>query len=104
MEYQITKLQAAYKNGVPVKICLSYKQIKGNGKYKLSLSKTQQEKLYQSKELKKWLELELSHEQIKLVDSYQYLALQKQQQAEQLLLQIQLLAQNIKVLKKKKKK
>ena len=49
---------------MPVKICLSYEQIKGNDKFKILLNETQKKKIDQSKELKKGFELELSHEQI----------------------------------------
>jgi hypothetical protein len=50
-ENQIRKLAAAHKNNTSVRIRLSYEQIKGKGKYKILLNKTQKEKLNESKKL-----------------------------------------------------
>lgn len=67
-ENQTKKILAAYKKHALVKIRLSYEQISGKGKHKILLSESQIKKLdkIKKKKQKKWLELELGYEQMKI--------------------------------------
>jgi len=62
---QLKKIAITHKNNTGVRIRLSYEQIKGNGKYKILLNKTQKENLNKSKKQKKGLVLDLYREQTK---------------------------------------
>jgi len=60
---------------MPVKIHLSYEQIKGRGRHKILLNETQKKKIDENTKLKKGLELELNYEQIRINHSGGFLPL-----------------------------